>query len=95
MINPSDVINALFEAFGAWAIWCNVARIRKDRAIKGVVWQYTAVYWLWGCWNLFYYPNLGQWFSTVAGVAVTLGNLTWLIYALKVVRAERRSLEAA
>lgn len=74
-----DIVNALFEAFGAWAVWGNVARLKRDRDVKGVVWQYTIVYWIWGMWNVLYYPWLGQWFSGAAGLVLVAGNLRWLL----------------
>lgn len=73
-----DLINGLFEAFGAFACWGNVIRLRRDRDVKGIVWQYTAVYWVWGLWNLFYYPWLHQWFSFYAGVVLVSGNGVWV-----------------
>lgn len=82
-----DVTNGLFEAFGAWSVWANVARLRKDRDVKGVVWQFTIVWWLWGVWNLFYYPFLGQWYSTIAGAVLVTGNGVWL-YTWRKIRNE-------
>lgn len=79
-----DLINGLFEAFGAWSTWANVARLKKDRDVKGVVWQFTVIWWLWGIWNLLYYPLLGQWFSTVAGSVLVVGNGVWLATWLKI-----------
>lgn len=79
-----DIINGLFEAFGAYACWGNVARLKKDRDVKGIVWQYTAVFWVWGLWNVFYYPWLAQWFSFVAGCVLVVGNGVWLWMWLKI-----------
>jgi len=78
-----DLINGLFEAFGAWAVWSNVAKLRRDRCVRGVTWQYTIVYWAWGMWNLFYYPDLHQWLSTAAGAVLVAGNLVWVIHAVE------------
>lgn len=73
-----DAVNGLFEAFGAWSVWANVKRLKQDRDVKGIVWQFTIVWWLWGLWNLFYYPSLDQWVSTVAGAVLVTGNAVWL-----------------
>ena len=81
-----DVINGGFEAFGAWAVWKNVARLRKDRDVKGIVWEYQVVFWIWGLWNIFYYPNLHQWFSTAAAIVLMLGNMTWVALWLKILK---------
>jgi hypothetical protein len=87
-----DLINGLFEAFGAWAIWGNVLRLLRDKDVKGIVWQYQAVFWVWGIWNLAYYPLLHQWFSTAAGVVLVLGNGVWL-YVWYRIRKERDLLQ--
>lgn len=75
-----DLINACFEAFCAVGCWINVARLHRDRTVKGIVWQLAIGYWLWGVWNVVYYgPVLGQWLSWVAGLFVVVGNFAWLM----------------
>lgn len=89
-MNLPDLVNATFEAFGAWSVWANVKRLRKDRDVKGVVWQFTIVWWLWGVWNLLYYgPILHQWFSEVAGAVLVSGNLVWLVVWLRIMRERK------
>lgn len=73
-----DLINGCFEGFGAYAAWGNVRRLKVDRDVKGIVWQYTAVWWVWGVWNIAYYPILHQWFSALAGVVLCIGNGVWV-----------------
>lgn len=82
-----DQINGCFEAFGAWAAWANVRRLRRDQAVKGVVWQFTVVWQLWGMWNLYYYWNLHQYWSDAAGMVLTAGNTIWLLTLWRVWRA--------
>ena len=75
-----DLINAGFEAFCAVGCWMNVARLYRDRTVRGVVWQLTIGYWLYGVWNLVYYgPVLGQWASWTVGLFVVAGNLVWIL----------------
>lgn len=74
-----DRVNSAFEAFGAWAAWANVKRLRLDRAVKGVVWQFTVVWQVWGLWNLVYYWGMSQYFSWDCAIALTAGNTAWLI----------------
>ena len=88
-LTAGDMVNGLFEAFGAWAVWGNVARLRKDRDVKGIVWQYTAVFMVWGWWNLYYYPSLGQWWSTAAGAVLVIGNTVWVFMWLKIRRSRK------
>lgn len=87
-----DAINATFELSGACSAWANVKRLRIDRDVKGTVWQYMIVWWLWGLWNVVYYgPILGQWLSECAGWVLVAGNLVWLITWIRIMR-ERASL---
>lgn len=82
-----DLINGTFEAFGAWSTWANVQRLRKDRDVKGIVWQFTICWWLWGVWNLLYYgPILHQWISECAGLVLVCGNAVWLMMWIKMRR---------
>ena len=79
----SDAINGLFELIGAFLCWTNFRQLMRDRQIKGVYWPATAFFAVWGLWNLYYYPSLGQWFSFAAGVVLCAGNLAWVGLALR------------
>lgn len=76
-----DVGNAAFELGGALLIWLNVRQLLRDRQIRGVFWPVNLFYTLWGMWNLYYYPSLGQWLSFYAGLGVVLGNAAWCALA--------------
>ncbi len=78
-----DVANAAFELFGAVLNWKNVAQIRRDRRVRGVDWRTWVFFTAWGWWNLYYYPSLGQWFSTAAGAVMVTANTVWISYAIK------------
>jgi hypothetical protein len=73
-----DAVNGAFELFGAASIWGNVATIRRDKQTRGVSKIATAFFTIWGYWNLYYYPSLGQWLSFVGGCAIVTGNSYWL-----------------
>lgn len=79
-----DLINGLFEAFGAYAAWKNFFRLRQEREIKGVVWQIWLFYAAWGLWNIIFYPFVGAWFSAVMGAVLTAGNLAWCYLAIQI-----------
>lgn len=85
-MNHLDLGNAFFEGVGMVLTRLNVLQLYRDREIKGVDWRVTAFWSLWGVWNLFYYPALGQWWSAAAGLVLVLGNLAWCVLALRVVR---------
>lgn len=81
-MNQLDVTNACFEGGGAVLTWLNVARIRRDREVKGVDWRVTAFWSLWGLWNIRYYVGVGHPLSAVAGTVLALGNITWVLHAV-------------
>lgn len=69
----------------------NVFRLQRDRSVKGIVWQLTIGYWLWGVWNMVYYgPVLDQWASWTAGLFVVTGNFVWLVLWLKILWEEKK-----
>lgn len=85
MLRPgvADFVNGLFEWIGAYGAWRNAYQLYEDKKISGVYWPLYLFYTLWGLWNLLYYPSLGQWFSTIGGAVLVLGNLAWVIMAIK------------
>lgn len=89
-----DVVNGLFEAFGAYTAWANFARLRRDQEIKGVYWPMWAFFSAWGLWNCFYYPSLNQWFSFVAGAALCAGNIAWTVLAVRLALKKLRAADA-
>lgn len=78
-----DIGNGLFELFGGICLWGNVARIRRDKQVKGIDWRVTLFFSSWGFWNLWYYPNLHQWASFTGGLVIVWANATWLFFAFK------------
>jgi len=78
-----DLINGVFELVGGAMVWQNVRRIRRDQQVRGVDWRVTVFFSAWGFWNLFYYPHLDQWLSTLGGLAIVSANTAWLWFAWK------------
>jgi hypothetical protein len=77
-----DVINGTFELLGGILLFTNVVQLFKDKQLKGVRIIPTALFMLWGYWNLFYYPNLNQWYSFIGGLVVVAANTVWVILAI-------------
>lgn len=77
----SDIINASFEAYGAWCAYRNIRALLRDKVVKGISVGSIAFFTSWGFWNLYYYPSLGQWFSFTSGAALAAGNLIWVVLA--------------
>ena len=77
-----DLVNGCFEMIGASLLVLNVKALYKDKAVAGVRVAPTAFFALWGWWNLYYYPSLGQWFSFAGGVAIVSVNCVWVVMAI-------------
>ena len=73
-----DEVNACLELCGAIAVFDHVRQLHLDKRVAGVSVKSTIFFTLWGFWNLYYYPALGQWLSVAAGAVLVLGNMLWL-----------------
>ena len=78
-----DLINGLFETAAGILLWNNVRVLFKDKKVRGYSGMAVIFFCLWGYWNLFYYPSLGQWFSFLGGLNVVLANTVWVGLMLK------------
>lgn len=79
----NDFGNAFFEFVGAYMTYKNASKLYADKDVKGVYWPVTAFWALWGLWNLYYYPSLDQWLSFAGGALLVLGNIAWVVMAIK------------
>jgi len=84
-----DIVNGFFEFFGGLLVILNIKAILKHKTLKGVHPIPTLYFTLWGVWNLFYYPSLGQWYSFVGGSLVVVLNLVWLLCIIKVKKEDK------
>jgi len=79
----ADLINGLFETLGGFFIILSIIRLLKDKAVKGVSVIHVAFFWLWGAWNVYFYPSLDQTWSFWGAILVLTANTVWtglLIY---------------
>lgn len=74
----NDLINASFEFGAAIAILNNCRVAYRDKIVGSVSLLSCAFFTLWGAWNIYYYPSLGQSYSFYCGVLVLLANLLWV-----------------
>ena len=74
----NDMTNGLFELIGSGFLVLNVVKLQRDKEVKGVSWIAVGFFFLWGLWNLFYYPSLNQWFSFAGGCCIATVNAVWL-----------------
>lgn len=76
-----DRVNGLFEFVGAVFALLNISKLLTDRSVRGVYWPSVAFWTIWGGWNLYYYPALGQWFSFFGGLLLVFFNAFWVVSA--------------
>jgi len=90
MVLP-DLGNAAFEGFATVISMLNVWQILKDKEVKGVSAWPTIGFTMWGIWNLFYYPFLGQTYSAIAAGGMITVNATWLYLYWKYTRGTNKN----
>ena len=73
-----DLINGMFEFTGSVAIWRNVAGLLKDKEVKGIRLSPMLFFSVWGFWNLYYYPHLGQFLSFAGGASIAIANVVYV-----------------
>ena len=93
MTSWQDVINGLYELFGAPFIVLSILRLLKDKAVKGVDWRAVAFFSTWSMWNLYYYPHLEQWASFFGGILIAIVQLIWLVLMIYYIRKEKREFK--
>lgn len=77
MLNP-DIINGLFEFFGAFVSCFNVRSLLRDKKVSGFNPWTTVFFTSWGLWNIYFYAHLEQWWSWLGGIAIVSVNAVWL-----------------
>ena len=76
-MNTFDLINGSFEAVAALFTLNHCRVLLRDRAVAGVSIASMAFFTLWGVWNLWFYPHLGQTWSFAGGVLLTYSTAAW------------------
>lgn len=77
-MNPADIINGSLELLASLFVLNHCRVLLKDRAVAGVSITSTAFFTLWGVWNCWYYPHLGQFWSFVGGLLVVVANTVYV-----------------
>jgi hypothetical protein len=73
-----DQINGVFEGAAALFVIRNIRVLYKDKQVCGVSILSTGFFTSWGFWNLFYYPNLNQYWSLYGGILIVITNIIWV-----------------
>jgi hypothetical protein len=74
----NDLINSLFEALAGFFILLHCRATYRAKSSAGVSLSATLFFFVWGGWNIYYYPSLGQTFSFIGGLGVFAANLLWI-----------------
>lgn len=74
-----DIINGSFELLGTPFVLLSIFKLAKEKKVCGISWAMVGFFTVWGLWNLFYYPHLGQWASFCGGIALAIANIIYLI----------------
>lgn len=78
-----DLVNAGFELLGGLFILNHCRVLMRDRQVKGVSIDSVVFFNAWGIWNLFFYPSLGQLWSTLGGLLMVAANTFWVFLLFK------------
>jgi hypothetical protein len=78
IVSLSDAFNGTLETLGAVFILMSIRMLHTAKLVRGVSAKHVAFFSIWGIWNLYYYPSLGQWFSFWGGVLLVVTNIFWL-----------------
>lgn len=79
----ADLFNGLFEMIGGVFVLNHCRAVWRDKAVAGVSIASTIFFTSWGVWNLYYYPNLSQWWSFAGGLVIVAANCLWVALLIK------------
>jgi hypothetical protein len=93
-MNLNDAINGMYEFIGGLFILRNCFKLYEDKEVRGVSIVSSAFFCSWGYWNLYYYPNLNQWYSFIGGLLIALASTLWIVMAIYYVKRKENLKEA-
>ncbi len=73
-----DLVNGLFEGAGGLFILSSIIALWRSKTVSGISWLHIGYFSVWGAWNLYYYPHLGQTLSFWGGIGVFVTNTVYL-----------------
>lgn len=84
----ADITNGVFELLAAVFILNHCRVLYADKMTRGVSIVSTIFFFLWGLWNVYYYPSLDQVWSYRGGLCVVTANALWVALLLYYKRKE-------
>lgn len=88
-MTPQDVVTGLFNLSAGLLLFRNCRLLFKAKEVKGVSILTTAVFSVWGFWNLYYYPHLEQAISFIGCILVVIANSLWVGMAIYYTRRKK------
>jgi hypothetical protein len=89
----ADNVNGIYECGGAIALAVNCYQTYKDKEIKGLNLGSMLFFTSWGYWNLYFYPSLNQWMSTIGAAALVFFNTIWCCQAIYYTKRKKGALK--
>jgi len=83
----NDLINGSFEVLSGFMVLNHCRAVKRDKAVAGVSIISVFFFTIWGVWNLYYYPTLGQTISFYGSIVIVLANVYWVCLLIKFKRA--------
>jgi hypothetical protein len=77
-VTTPDAINGALEALAGVMVLNHCRTLYRDKQVRGVSLLSTCFFSVWGIWNLYYYPHLGQTLSFLGGFSVVTANTVWI-----------------
>jgi hypothetical protein len=77
-----DLINGGWEAIGAATICFSIAKVLRDRCVRGISWVHVSFFTGWSLWDLYLYTYLAMPLSFAGGIAIALATCTYVTLLL-------------
>ena len=78
----ADSVNGSYELIGGFFMLVNCVKLFMDKELRGTTLISAIFFCSWGYWNLYYYPLLSQWMSTIGASFLTIFNTAWIFMAI-------------
>lgn len=78
-----DYINGAFECLSGFFVLNHCRAVMRDKMVAGVSIASVCFFTLWGFWNLYYYPQLGQLYSFIGGLFIVTANSIYIYLLFK------------
>jgi uncharacterized membrane protein YfcA len=89
-MNVNDLVNGCFEIAGGLFNFINIARVYRDKQVRGISPTVIFFFTSWTVWNIYYYPSLHQMISFGGALLMGTSNVVYLSMLLYYSWKEKR-----